>query len=106
MNFVLNLTVYVLSRFYLRKRIHNPVCVTRSSWKHKVMFFLKIISMPILLCLLIHSINSKLDHEATESKLHLNDRCFEYLISGVSVTSGSFSVHYLKFICTYVLMVF
>ena len=62
--------------------------------------------MPILLCLLIHSINSKLDHEATESKLLLNDRCFEYLISGVSVTCGSFSLHYLKFICTYVLMVF
>ena len=33
--------------------------------------------LTILLRLLIHNINSKEDHEATESKLHVNDRCFE-----------------------------
>ena len=32
--------------------------------------------MPFLWFLLIHNINSKQDHEATESMLHLNDRCF------------------------------
>ena len=34
------------------------------------------ISMPIHWCMLIHNINSYQDHEATESMLHLNDRCF------------------------------
>ena len=30
---------HVLSRFYLRERIHNPVSITRSSWKDKQMGF-------------------------------------------------------------------
>ena len=52
----------MLSGFYLRERIHNSVSVTRSSWKDKQMVLNKDIqetmSMPLLLCLLIHNRNT------------------------------------------------
>ena len=68
---------HVLSRFYLRERIHIPVRVMQSSWKDKQMAFeWKYLRNNIYAYSFVfaHS-QQKYDHEATESKLHLNDWC-------------------------------
>ena len=40
---------HVLSRFYLRERIHNPVSVTRSSWKDKLMGYSFVFAIILIL---------------------------------------------------------
>ena len=63
---------HVLSRFYLRERIHDPDSVMRIAFKDLNKNFQETASMSIILSFFIHKINSKHDRYTTASELNLS----------------------------------
>ena len=64
---ILALKFDVFGHFYLRKRIHDPVSVTRIAFKDKIMVCR--ISLTIVLSLVIHNTSLKYSSDTTASNL-------------------------------------